>query len=121
MPLPELPLQGLRLPGGREVNRDDLLKMLDLTGKEAAPEEEPHLAVFQEETKANAPSRAHLSPTALDLDEWALRKGKEVLAESERLRGLDLCESAAADFHASAFLPDPQLLEACADPRRREF
>jgi hypothetical protein len=48
-----------------------------------------------------------LSPTALDLDEWALRKGRDVLADSERLQALNPGEHAIADFHASAFLPDP--------------
>ena len=103
------------------VNREDLLRMLDLTGKDAASEESTDFPIKEAKTKPNAPSGAHFSPTALDLDEWALRKGRDVLEESERLRGLDLDEHAVADFHASAFLPDPQLLEECADSRRREF
>ena len=103
------------------MNREDLLRMLDLAGKDAAPGEVKEITVEEAQTKPKASPRVSSSPTALDLDEWALRRGKEVLAESERLRNLDLGEEAVADFHASAFLPDPRLLDECADPRRREF
>ena len=99
------------------MNREDLLKMLDLTGKETSSEPAGELTV----TRAEAVPPVSASPTALDLDGWALRKGGEVLGESERLRGLDLGEHAIADFFGAAFLPDPQLLPACADPRRHEF
>ena len=79
------------------MNREDLLRMLDLAGKDAAPEDVTATTVEEAKTKSNAPSGAHLSHTALDLDEWALRRGKEVLEESERLRNLGLCEDAVAD------------------------
>ena len=103
------------------MNRDDLLELLDLAGKDAAPESVMEVTVGEAKARRSTPSGALPSPTALDLDEWALRRGKEVLADSERLRGFDLGEEAVADFHACAFLPDPRLLEDCADPRRREF
>src|SRR5262249_32842692 len=50
-----------------------------------------------------------------------LRRGREVLAESERLKQTGLGEHAAADFHGAAFEPEPRLKDGCADPRRHEF
>jgi uncharacterized protein with von Willebrand factor type A (vWA) domain len=101
------------------VDRDELLKMLDLSGKEAGPEEATDLPLTPAEPEAKRTEPA--SHTALDLDEWALRKGRDLLRESERLRALRLGEHTIADFHAAAFLPDPRLLPDCVDPRRREF
>jgi len=99
------------------VNRDDLLKMLDLSGKEVAPPEAKDLALTSTDP---SPTRSS-SPTALELDEWGLRRGREVLVGSERLQQLVLGEDAIADFHGVAFEPDPQLKEDCVDPQRREF
>ena len=99
------------------MNKDDLLRMLDLGGQEAAPEGAAPLAV----TPAEAAPGPGASPTAVELDAWALRKGAELLAESERLRALGVGEHAAADFFAAAFLPDPALLPECEEPLRREF
>src|SRR5205823_7873364 len=71
---------------------------------------------------------APASPTALHLDDWGLRRGRDVLRESERLQeclaGLGDEERqahAVADFHAAAFETDPRLQDACADPLRLEF
>src|SRR5262249_19233556 len=47
--------------------------------------------------------------------------GRELLEQSGRLRDLQMDELAAADLFASAFLPDPQLAEACAEPLRAVF
>lgn len=60
-------------------------------------------------------------PTVLKLDEWGLRRGRDLVTESERLQKLAIDEYAAADFHAAAFEPEPELLPACCDARRREF
>ncbi|HJZ58636.1 MAG TPA: hypothetical protein VKE74_27085 [Gemmataceae bacterium] len=101
------------------MNSDDLLKMLDLGGKESAPPDavtDPAVIPTPAE-----PAGEPASPTALAVDEWGLRRGRDLLAESERLRQLDLGEHAAADFHAAAFDPDPRLLDSCADARRHEF
>src|SRR3954469_4497325 len=92
--------------------------MLDLAGKDAGVKEDvAELAI----TPAGSPPVAHANPTALELDDWGLRRGREVLAESERLRRTGLCEDAAADFHGAAFEPEPRLKEGCADARRHEF
>src|SRR4051812_44703310 len=91
--------------------------MLDLQGKDAREEGAADVPI----ARADAPPAAHTSPTALELDEWGLRRGREVLAESERLRQTGLCEDAAADFHGAAFEPEPRLKDGCADARRHEF
>jgi uncharacterized protein with von Willebrand factor type A (vWA) domain len=88
------------------------------------------------------------SPTALKLDSWSLRKGREVLdgnkglrslyssiiplpedatdevreARSKTLRGMrEMFYQANADFHSAAFEPEPQLVEACEDERRWSY
>ena len=97
------------------MNRDDLLKMLDLSGKEDAVPTDEELIPQEQTVKPDA------SATALKLDEWALLRGRQLLEESERLQGLSLDEPSMADFHAAAFEPDPVLQKACVDPRRLEF
>lgn len=100
------------------TDRDELLRMLDLGGKEAeAGSESGGLTV----TPAGSPHTSDPSPTALELDEWGLRRGREVLAGSDRLRQTGIDEQAAADFHAAAFEPEPRLNEGCIDPTRHEF
>jgi uncharacterized protein with von Willebrand factor type A (vWA) domain len=98
------------------VNRDELLKLLDLGGAEAA------LSSDELTITANPPPQAagvHL--TALELDEWALRRGRDVLKDSERLHDLGLDENAIADFHGCGFEPEPRLAGDCVDPQRQEF
>ena len=92
------------------MNNDELNKLLDL--------ERGSLPSFGFET-TQKPAEASL--TALKLDQWSLRKGNELLAESPRLRKLNLTSVAVADLHAAAFLPNPELEETCKDPLRREF
>jgi uncharacterized protein with von Willebrand factor type A (vWA) domain len=99
------------------VDRDELMKLLDLAGKEAAHEEATDLAITPAEAKPSAPA----SPTALELDDWGLRRGREVLADSERLQLTGLGEDAVADFHGAAFEPEPRLGQGCVDPLRHEF
>ena len=63
------------------MNREELLEMLDLAGKEAAPVAE---AVILTRRRAETPTSAKpASPTALQLDDWALRRGRDLL-EGER-------------------------------------
>src|SRR6476469_5193405 len=93
---------------------NDLLKLLDLSAKPPPAEEGATPA---------GESRGQMSdnPTALAVDEWGLRRGRDLIAESERLRRAGTDEFAAADFFASAFDPDPKLRESCVDPRRHQF
>jgi hypothetical protein len=101
------------------VNRDDLLKMLDLAGKDALPAEEAtELAITPRlpETPVSA-----ASPTALVLDDWGRRKGEELLASNARMKALQLNVDEVADFHAAAFEPCPQLQAHCVDALWRDF
>ena len=97
------------------MDQHDLLKLLDLNAKP------PPSAVVTTIAAAESTPSAATNPTALRVDEWGLRRGRDLVAESERLRKAGTDEFAAADFFAAAFDPDPQLLEDCADTRRREF
>ena len=64
---------------------------------------------------------ADAGPTALEVDAWGLRRGRDLVAESPRLRAAGTGEYAAADFFCAAFDPDPRLRAGCADPRRHRF
>jgi uncharacterized protein with von Willebrand factor type A (vWA) domain len=106
------------------MSNDDLLRMLDLSGRDAAPAGEPLKVTSPGETKPAQPA----SPTALRLDGWGLRRGRDVLRDCDRLQdclaglgGEEAQADAVADFHAAAFEPDPRLHAACVDPLRLEF
>ena len=92
------------------MNNDELNRLLDLDGGTLSP------SGFETTQK---PAEASL--TALKLDQWSLRKGNELLVESPRLRKLNLCSACVSDLHAAAFIPNPELVESCSDPLRREF
>ena len=92
------------------MNNDELNKLLDL--------ERGSLPSLGSEPTPKVPEA---SLTALKLDQWSLRKGNELLAESPRLRKLNLSEACVSDLHAAAFLPNPELEDSCKDPLRREF
>lgn len=73
-----------------------------------------------------------LSPTALKLDDWSLRRGREIVAENTQLqslygltgKGKKVCEEAdlaTADFHAAAFEPDPELAKDCKNKRIHQY
>jgi uncharacterized protein with von Willebrand factor type A (vWA) domain len=100
------------------VDPNELLKMLDLGAKPARPPDDlpPVVAAGR---CAEPPRNA--SPTALAVDAWGLRRGRDLVAESERLRKCGTDEFAAADFLTAAFDPDPSLLDSCADPARHRF
>ena len=92
------------------MNNDELNKLLDLEGGS--------LPSFGSESTPKVPEA---SLTALKLDQWSLRKGTELLADSPRLRKLNLSAACVSDLHAAAFLPNPELVESCSDPLRRGF
>ena len=92
------------------MNNDELNKLLDLEGGSL-----PSLG------SEPTPKVPEASLTALKLDQWSLRKGNELLAESPRLRKLGLSFECVADLHAVAFLPSPELTESCSDPLRKQF
>src|SRR4051794_23240222 len=105
------------------MDQDELLRMLDLDGAGPdtptadAPAADPLAA---HEATGEKPPRA-TNPNALEMDEWGLRRGRDLLAESPSLgdRGLD--EHDLADCHAVAFDLDPRLMPDCADRTKHEF
>ncbi len=92
---------------------DDLLKDLGLD----APPEEIDLPIgATPEDRQAAPTP---SATALDLDQWSLRRGRDALAGDVLgpiLSDADRGELVAADCLAAAFEPAPRLAEHPADP-----
>lgn len=100
------------------MDKNDLLKMLDLNGSEALHTDAASLAITSAEN-AFSPSSHH--PTVLDLDEWGMRRGRELLASSERMRTTKLDEHAVADFYGASFEPEPLLRDSSADQQRHEF
>ena len=100
------------------MDAKDLLQLLDLDSKPP----DPPLAASALSINAEAKPSVPASPTALVIDAWGLRRGRDLIAESERLRNAGTGEFAAADFFTAAFDPDPHLLdEPCVDSRRKEF
>lgn len=99
------------------MDPNDLLKMLDLDGK--PPDTPRESGLVAASTEPTPPADA--SPTALAVDAWGLHRGRDLVAESDRLRQAGTDEFAAADFFSAAFDPDPRLVESCADPRRHRF
>jgi uncharacterized protein with von Willebrand factor type A (vWA) domain len=106
------------------MTNDDLLRMLDLEGKEAPQTKEAVLIT----SAGEGAKKVSACPTALRLDDWGLRRGKDVLQESERLQeclaeveDLEQQAQAVADFHGAAFEVDPQLNAGCTDQLRWEF
>jgi uncharacterized protein with von Willebrand factor type A (vWA) domain len=100
------------------VDPNELLKMLDLGAKPARPPDGEPSAVV---AGCGTGPRADAGPTALAVDAWGLRRGRDLVAESERLRKCGADEFAAADFLTAAFDPDPTLLPSCADAARHRF
>src|SRR5688572_23022133 len=104
------------------MNKDDLFKLLDLSGKDAPQTKEATEAGELSITASDAPTTpVATNPTALDLDDWGIRRGGEVLDESDRLQALGLDEHAIADFFGAAFEPEPKLHDSCVDALRHDF
>jgi uncharacterized protein with von Willebrand factor type A (vWA) domain len=99
------------------MDPNELLKLLNLN---AAPPPEGSPPPAPSET-ASAPPARSTNPTALEVDEWGLRRGRDLVAESERLQKAGTDEFAAADFFCASFEPEPRLNAGCVDPRRHQF
>jgi len=109
------------------MTQDDLLKMLDLEGKEA-PQPNEAIAIVPTAEEGKAGKAVPTSPTALRLDDWGMRRGEDLLRENGELRaclsgvgGRRQQAHAAADFHSAAFEVEPRMNEGCADHLRWEF
>jgi uncharacterized protein with von Willebrand factor type A (vWA) domain len=100
------------------VDPKELLDMLDLGARPPRPPDTPATPLVPGDA-TTPPDDA--SPTALDVDAWGLRRGRDLITESDRLKQAGTDEFAAADFFTAVFDPDPRLLDACADPLRRNY
>ncbi len=98
------------------MDPNELLKLLDL---KAHPPPTETFPTATSPLPSDAPPAS--SPTALEVDAWGLRRGRDLVAESERLQKSGTDAFAAADFFAAGFEPEPKLTAACADPRRHQF
>jgi uncharacterized protein with von Willebrand factor type A (vWA) domain len=119
------------------MSREELLKLLNLNKPAAGGAGD--LADGCEVITGGPPApAAPPSPTALKVDAWGLRRGREVLAgENHRLRQACLpgktatgaatpaevkaAEIVTADCFAAAFEPSPELSPRCEDAARGEF
>jgi uncharacterized protein with von Willebrand factor type A (vWA) domain len=97
------------------MDPNELLKLLDLKAK-PPPAGAPASTVSSPD-----PPAVSKSPTALKVDEWGLRRGRDLVAESERLQKVGADAFAAADFFAAGFEPEPRLNDGCVDVRRHQF
>jgi uncharacterized protein with von Willebrand factor type A (vWA) domain len=102
------------------MDKDELLRMLDLDG--VGPDPPPAgLTAAAADPLAPASPPGPTNENALGLDEWGLRRGRDLLEEYPSLGHKGLGEYDLADFHAAAFDMDPQLLPGCADRIKHEF
>ena len=100
------------------MNQDELLKLLDLKQQDSATVPASELDITSAAPTAKPRSQ---NLTAFHTDRWSIRRGMDLLEESERLAKLKLDHFAIADFHTAAFDPDPQLQADCIDTQRYEF
>ena len=98
------------------MTRDELLRLLNLSGKSPPPEEEP-LGITGDDTAPPAPT----SEQALVLDLWDLDTGRRIRKESGRLKAYGTTDEETSDFHGMSFLPEPEFTERCVDPLREQF
>lgn len=105
------------------MTRNELLAALDISPEPSAPDS------FDLD---EATTPAHVdppSPTALELDDWSLRRGVETLEGDvmapilSEMQGQDPDHAAhvAADCLGAAFEPSPRLAERCADETRGRY
>lgn len=125
------------------MTKEDLLAMLDLPTRTGKSDLE--VSEAEEGGEAQIP----LNPTALELDEWSMRMGREVLEGSEVIQkaiglqdagtpgdGNEIDSSSlkgealekfndsaklVADFHGAAFEPEPKMAPACENPRLQQY
>src|SRR3954469_15819929 len=105
------------------MDEDELLRMLDLDGVEPdlPPEGAPAADPLAAPAAAGGMSSGAANPNALEVDEWGLRRGRDLLHEHDSLEARGLDEHAMADFHGAAFDLDPQLMPDCADRLKHQF
>src|SRR3954453_3733074 len=104
------------------MDRDELLRMLDLDGVEPdLPPSDPAADPLAAPAAAGGMPPGATNPNALEVDEWGVRRGRDLLNEHDSLEARGLDEHAMADFHAAAFDLDPRLMPNCADRLKHQF
>src|SRR3954471_22668091 len=105
------------------MDQDELLRMLDLDGIEPdlPPADAPAADPLAAHAAAVGMPPGATNPNALEVDEWGLRRGRDLLHEDAALEALGLDEHVMADFHGAAFDLDPRLMPDCADRLRHQF
>lgn len=101
------------------MDENDLWELLDMDGNDDGPPEgaDP-LSATSIGPATPAPGT---NPNALEVDEWLLRKGRDLVRDHPSLEAQGVYEHAAADFYAAAFVPEPVLVPGCAEPLRARF
>lgn len=102
------------------MSKDELLGMFDF-GKPAPDPKGEGIGITSAGGGAKGKAGPPATPNAVKVDDWGARRGRDLMAESERIRATGIDETAAADFHAVAFDPSPELMPACTDKTRHEF
>jgi uncharacterized protein with von Willebrand factor type A (vWA) domain len=108
------------------MSREELLAALDI-----APTDAP-IGMDDGQEHAPAPIGPPPSPTALDLDDWSMRRGFEALCgdvmgpilnkiDPDHPAPIDTAEYIAADCLAAAFEPTPKLAENCANETQGRY
>lgn len=95
------------------MNKDEMLKMFGLKEK---PKETVEKVFIGQPTDLTYPNLKHAQ--CLKLDEWDIEKGKQL---KEAHPTIELDEEGWADFHAAAYLMDPELEEGCTNEFRYQF
>src|SRR3954471_6445787 len=105
------------------MDQDELLRMLDLDGIEPdlPPADAPAADPLAAHAAAGGMPSGATNLNALEVDEWGLRRGRDLLHEHDSLEARNLDEHAMADFHAAAFDLDPRLMPDCADRLKHRF
>src|SRR3954466_12033935 len=105
------------------MDQDELLRMLDLDGVEPdlPPSDVPAVDPLAAPAAAGGMPHGATNPNALEVDEWGLRRGRDLLHVHDSLESRGLDEHAMADFHAAAFDLDPRLMPDCADRLKHQF
>ena len=84
-----------------DMDPNELLKLLNLNAKPTRPPDATSPIAPAGFTPHDAPGSTN--PTALEVDEWGLRRGRDLVAESERLRASGTDEFAAAGLDVDEY------------------
>lgn len=103
------------------MNRDELLRMLDIKPQSANRNQETDSIWETPEDHGKVDAEGGVSRTVLLVDEWDVAQGKRCLDHSPQLKQF-VTEDAMADFHTAYFSQRPQFApDTCNDLHRQRF